>query len=99
MVLQQENGELQEDLTVLRDAADPVDEQGDDSFPASDPPTGWAGSDAPIEPKSHEADRVISVHMVEHPGSDQDDRTPQTLDRGLSHPVPGRIEGTSSEVD
>ena len=27
--------------------ADPVDEQGEESFPASDPPEGWAGPDGP----------------------------------------------------
>ncbi len=27
--------------------ADHVDEQGEESFPASDPPEGWAGPDGP----------------------------------------------------
>src|SRR3974390_2530422 len=31
----------------VRMNADPVDEQGEESFPASDPPEGWAGPDGP----------------------------------------------------
>lgn len=83
-VLRQDNGELQEDV-VAKEAPDDgtpgsssVDEEGEESFPASDPPSEWAGAAAGEAP---DPERVVERRPVEHvpERAEPSDPVPKTL--------------------
>jgi hypothetical protein len=106
-ILRQDNGELQEDI-VHRDAVEPLtigdgsaveislygdpDSDGEDSFPASDPPSHWAGAkDGGIEGGARPAAaRIVDTLPVEdvegrpHPAAP----IPGTLTRPRRPPHP-----------
>ncbi|MGH9091321.1 MAG: hypothetical protein ACRDZR_08100 [Acidimicrobiales bacterium] len=84
-VLRQDNGELAEDVVsragpVPAAGDDHVDDESEASFPASDPPSDWAGADdAPDTPGD---DRLVGSGPVDH--------VPGTLPRtGTDHPATG----------
>lgn len=94
-VLRQDNGELQEDVVAKQtlDAADAADahraddeeadEQSAESFPASDPPSSWAGDGTDAEDRHHGdvAGRIVDRSPVaDVPERAQpDDPVPRTL--------------------
>jgi hypothetical protein len=71
-VAQQDNGELTEDLVGRIGSLDPVDEWGEGSFPASDPPSGRAGEERPERPVSPHPQRVVAVRPVPDEGVHQE---------------------------
>ncbi|HWD51343.1 MAG TPA: hypothetical protein VG412_03015 [Acidimicrobiales bacterium] len=97
-ILRQDNGELQEDI-VHRAAVEPLipgdspaveissygdpDADGEDSFPASDPPSHWAGSedDDTAVGARRAAARIVDTLPVE----DVEGRP------SLAAPIPGRL--------
>ena len=96
-VLRQDNGELAEDAMPKRtlDAADAAtahhaaddeaDQQSEESFPASDAPSTWAG-DGPTAADPRHGDvagRLVDRSPVEHvpERDDPDDPVPRTLPR------------------
>lgn len=91
-VLQQDNGELAEDVVArsshARTAArDRVDEESAASFPASDPPSDWAGEDD--VPVGRGDERLVVSGPVAHVPERvrPDDPVPGTLPRsGTGHP-------------
>ena len=96
-VLRQDNGELAEDVMPKRtlDAADAAtahlaadneaDQQSEESFPASDAPSTWAGDGPTAEDPRHGdvSDRVVDRSPVDHvpERDDPDDPVPRTLPR------------------
>ncbi len=97
-ILRQDNGELQEDI-VHRAAVEPLstdggpavrvssygdpDSDGEDSFPASDPPSHWAGSeddDTGVGARPATA-RIVGTMPVEDFGGRP----------GLGAPIPGTL--------
>ena len=81
-MVKQDNGELQEDV-VARDHIDGgrVDEQVDDSFPASDPPSSWSGPAEGGEGAQRTRRRIVDRKPAEHPPerAHPGDPKPQTL--------------------
>jgi hypothetical protein len=67
-VVQQDNGELAEDLLGRVGPFDVVDESGVGSFPASDPPSSWAGQERPERPVSPHPQRVVATAPVPDEG-------------------------------
>ena len=85
-VLQQDNGELAEDVVArapqVRPAGDEhVDDESEGSFPASDPPSDWAGGDE--QPPAAGTGRLVDSGPVAHPPerARPDDPLPGTLPR------------------
>jgi hypothetical protein len=91
VVLKQDNGELQEDVVAkstiddvneIDDVEDSVEEESEESFPASDPPSSWAG---PVE--QAEKDRTRRRLQQRAPVEEASERAhpaqalPQTLRR------------------
>jgi hypothetical protein len=62
VVLMQDNGELQEDVVAksATDDEDSVDLEDEESFPASDPPSSWAGP--PEEQEATDRSRLRVQH-------------------------------------
>jgi hypothetical protein len=95
-VLQQDNGELAEDVIAKGepgdDTDDRVDEEAEESFPASDPPSSWSGH-APAGDPAGRA-RVVERNAVAHPPERDapDDPVPKTLPRKDPGTVPRREE-------
>lgn len=92
-VLEQDNGELQEDVvaTDQLDGDDPAarrerraDEESEESFPASDPPSHWADAGGAQDTGPRDArGRVVERGPVEHVPERRrpDDPVPGTLPR------------------
>lgn len=92
-VVEQDNGELQEDVvaTDALDADDPAhrrerraDEESEESFPASDPPSHWADAGGAEDTGRGDArGRVVERGPVEHVPERRrpDDPVPRTLPR------------------
>ena len=82
LVVKQDNGELQEDV-VARSQIDGgrVDEQADESFPASDPPSHWSGPAEENEQSRRNRERIVDRRPAEHPPerSHPAEPRPQTL--------------------
>lgn len=86
-ILEQDNGELAEDIVARRSLdeddqqPDRVDEEGEASFPASDPPPSWAREPPPDE--DDQGGRVVALSEVVHPPerAAPDDPVPKTLPR------------------
>lgn len=85
VVLKQDNGELQEDVVAKSDIddEDSVELEDEESFPASDPPSSWAGPAEEQEATDRNRLRVQHRQPVEeaperaHPA----EPLPQTLRR------------------
>lgn len=82
VVRRQDNGELQEDVVARCDIDGAhIDEQADDSFPASDPPSHWSGPGHRGDEARRTRRRIVDRRPAEqvperrHPG----EAKPQTL--------------------
>lgn len=68
VVVKQDNGELQEDVVSSSHIdGGRVDEQVDDSFPASDPPSNWSGPPEESEASQRTRRRMVHRRPAEHP--------------------------------